>query len=328
MALHIRRREFIVALGGVGTAFVAQAQRPKVMRRVGVLTGAFGPDSLARVAVFVQALAQLGWIEGQNVRLEIRQGGGNFDTIRKYAAELVTLDPDVIMAVGGSATGSLLQTTRTVPIVFAIVPDPVGSGFVDSLSRPGGNATGFTQFEYGLGGKWLELLKEAVPGVTSVAVLREHTPAGVGQFAVIQALAPSLAIEVRPINLKDADEIERDIETFAHVPKAGLIVASSTTALVNRNLIIALAVRNKLPAVYAQREFVVAGGLMSYAAEFNIQFRNAAGYVDRILKGAKPADLPVQGPTKYELVVNLKAAKALGLTVPETLLARADEVVE
>jgi len=327
MAINIRRREFIVALGGVGAAFVAQAQRPKVMRRVGVLTGAFGPDSNARVAVFLQALAQLGWMEGQNVRLEIRQGGGNFDTIRKYAAELVALDADVIMAVGGSATGSLLQTTRTVPIVFAIVPDPVGSGFVESLSRPGGNATGFTQFEYGLGGKWLELLKEAVPGVASVAILREHTPAGVGQFAAIQALAPSLAIEVRPINLKDAAEINRDIETFAHVPRAGLIVASSTTALVNRNLIIELAMRHKLPAVYAQREFVVAGGLMSYAADFNVQFRNAAGYVDRILKGAKPADLPVQAPTKYNLVINLKTANALGLAIPQ-LLIRADEVIE
>jgi putative tryptophan/tyrosine transport system substrate-binding protein len=207
------------------------------------------------------------------------------------------------------------------------VADPVGAGFVDSLARPGGNATGFILFEYGISCKWLELLKEAVPGVASVAVLREHTPAGVGQFAAIQALAPSLAIEVRPINLKDAAEIERDIETFAHVPNAGLIVASSTTALVNRNLIIDLVMRNKLPAVYAQREFVVAGGLMSYAADFNVQFRNAAGYVDRILKGAKPADLPVQAPTKYELVINLKTANVLGLAIPQ-LLIRADEVIE
>jgi putative ABC transport system substrate-binding protein len=325
----MRRRDFIAMLGGAGAALpvVSQAQRAKVMRRVGVLTGAFGPDSHARVAVFLQALAQLGWMEGQNVRLEIRQGGGNFDAIRKYAAELIALDPDVIMAVGGSATGSLLQATRTVPIVFAIVPDPVGSGFVESLSRPGGNATGFTQFEYGLGGKWLELLKETAPVVTSVAVLREHTPAGVGQFAAIQALAPSLAIEVRPINLKNAAEIERDLETFARVPNAGLIVASSTTALVNRDLIIELAMRNKLPAVYAQREFVVAGGLMSYAADFIVQFRNAAGYVDRILKGAKPADLPVQAPTKYQLVINLQTVNALALTIPQ-LLVRADEVIE
>jgi putative tryptophan/tyrosine transport system substrate-binding protein len=290
-----KRRQFITLLGGAAAAWpvVARAQRPKVMRRVGVLTGAFGPDSHARVAVFLQALALLGWTEGQNVRFEIRQGGGDFDVIRKYAAELASLGPDVIMAVGGSATGLLLQATHTVPIVFAIVPDPVGSGFVESLSRPGGNATGFMQFEYGLSGKWLELLKEIMPGVTSVAVLREHTPAGVGQFAAIQAVAPSLRIEVRPINLQNAAGIERDLDTFARLSNAGLIVASSTTALVHRNLIIALALRHRLPAVYAQREFVVAGGLMSYAADFSVQFRNAAGYVDRILKGENPADLPV-----------------------------------
>jgi len=212
--------------------------------------------------------------------------------------------------------------------VFAIVPDPVGSGFVESLSRPGGNATGFIQFEYGLSGKWLELLKEITPGVTQVAVLREHTPAGVGQFAAIQAVAPSLGVEVRPINLQNAVEIERDLVSFARVSNAGLIVASSTTALVNRNLIIALAMRHKSPAVYAQREFVVAGGLMSYAADFSVQFRNAAGYVDRILKGEKPADLPVQAPTKYALVINLKTAKTLGLELPASVLARADEVIE
>jgi putative ABC transport system substrate-binding protein len=267
-------------------------------------------------------------MEGQNVRLEIRQGGGDFDTIRKHAAELAALGPDVIVAVGGSATGLLLQATRTVPIVFAIVPDPVGSGFVESLSRPGGNATGFIQFEYGLSGKWLELLKEITPGVTHVAILREHTPAGVGQFAAIQAVAPSLGVEVRPINLQNAAEIERDLESFARVSNAGLIVASSTTALVNRNLIIALAMRHKLPAVYAQREFVVAGGLMSYAADFSVQFRNAAGYVDRVLKGEKPADLPVQAPTKYELTINLKTAEALGLEIPATVLARVNEVIE
>jgi len=326
----MRRREFIALLssGVTGWPLAARAQRPNVMRRVGVLTGAFGPDSQARVAVFLQALAQLGWMEGQNVRLEIRQGGGDFDTIRKHAAELAALGPDVILAVGGSATGLLLQATRTVPIVFAIVPDPVGSGFVESLSRPGGNVTGFIQFEYGLSGKWLELLKEITPGVTQVAVLREHTPAGVGQFAAIQAVAPSLGVEVRPINLQNAAEIERDLESFARVSNAGLIVASSTTALVNRNLIIALAMRHKSPAVYAQREFVVAGGLMSYAADFSVQFRNAAGYVDRILKGEKPADLPVQAPTKYALVINLKTAKTLGLELPASVLARADEVIE
>jgi putative tryptophan/tyrosine transport system substrate-binding protein len=327
---QLQRREFIALLGGAGAAWpvVAQAQRSKVMRHIGVLTGAFGPDSHARVAIFLQALALLGWTEGQNVRFEIRQGGGDFDAIRKYAAELASLGPDVILAVGGSATGLLLQATRTVPIVFAIVPDPVGSGFVESLSRPGGNATGFMQFEYTLSGKWLELLKEITPGVTSVAVLREHTPAGVGQFAAIQAVAPSLRIEVRPINLQNAAEIERDLDTFARLSNAGLIVASSTTALVHRNLIIAIALRHRLPAVYAQREFVVVGGLMSYAADFSVQFRNAAGYVDRILKGEKPADLPIQAPTKYELVINLKTANALGLPIPPTVLVRTDELIE
>jgi len=326
----VRRREFITLLGSAaaGWPVLGRAQRLKDMRFVGVLTGAFGPDSQARVATFLKALAQLGWLEGQNVRLEIRQGGGDFNAIRKHATELTALGPDVILTVGGSATGLLLQATRTVPIVFTIVPDPVGSGFVDSLSRPGGNATGFIQFEYGLSGKWLELLKEIAPRITSAAVLREHTPAGVGQFAAIQAVAPSLRIEVRPINLQGAPEIERDLGTFARIINAGLIVASSTTALVHRNLIIELAMRYKLPAVYAQREFVVAGGLMSYAADFSVQFRNAAGYVDRILKGEKAADLPVQAPTKYQLVINLKAAKTLGLDVPATVLARADEVIE
>jgi ABC-type uncharacterized transport system substrate-binding protein len=262
------------------------------------------------------------------MRLEIRQGGGDFNAIRKHATELAALDPDVILTVGGSATGLLLQTTRTVPIVFAIVPDPVGSGFVDSLSRPGANATGFMQFEYGLSGKWLELLKEIAPRLTSVAVLREHTPAGVGQFAAIQAVAPSLGIEVRPINLQGATEIERDLGTFARIINAGLIVASSTTALVHRNLIIELAARYKLPAVYAQREFVAAGGLTSYAADFSVQFRNAAGYVDRTLRGEKPGALPVQAPTKYELVVNLKTARTLGIDIPTAVLARADEAIE
>jgi putative tryptophan/tyrosine transport system substrate-binding protein len=325
----MRRRTFIAGLGGAAAwPIVAQAQRLKIMPLVGVLTGAYGSDSEARVAIFLQALAQLGWIEGQNVRLDIRRGGGDFEVIRKHATELAALNPDVILAVGGSATGLLLQATRAVPIVFVIVPDPVGSGFVETLSRPGGNATGFMQFEYGLCPKWLALLKEITPGVTSVAVLREQTPAGIGQFAAIQAVAPSLGIELRPINLRNAAEIEHDLETFARVGNAGLIVASSTTGLVNRNLITALAMLHKLPAVYAQREFVAAGGLVSYAAEFPVQFRNAAGYVDRILKGAKPADLPVQAPTKYELVVNLKTAAALDLLVPVTVLSRADAVIE
>jgi putative ABC transport system substrate-binding protein len=324
------RREFITLLGGAAAAwpFAARAQQPERMRRVGVLTGGFGPDSQQRLETFLRALAGLGWIEGKNVQLEIRRGAGDAEAIRKQAAELVALAPDVIAAVGGTATGRLLQETRTVPIVFAIVPDPVGSGFVASLSRPGGNATGFLQFEYGLSGKWLELLKEVRPEVTRVGVLRDSTvPAGVGQFAVIQSVAPSLSVEVSPIDVRNAAEIEREVTAFAH-PNAGLIVASSTGALVHRGLIVAVAARLKLPAVYAQREFVAGGGLMSYSADLSVQFREAASYVDRILKGEKPADLPVQAPTKYELVINLKAAKALGLEIPPTLLARADEVIE
>ena len=285
--------------------------------------------SQARLEAFLKALAQLGWTDGENVRLEIRRGGGDADAIRKQATELAALAPDVIMAVGGTATGRLLQATRTVPIVFAIVPDPVGSGFVASLSRPGGNATGFLQFEYGLSGKWLELLKEIRPGLTRVAVLRDsNVPAGIGQLAVIQSLATSLGVDVSPIPRANAAQIERDVTAFARSSDGGLIVASSTGALVNRALIVALAARFKLPAVYAQREFVAGGGLMSYSADFSVQFHDAAGYVDRILKGDKPADLPVQAPTKYELVINLKTAKALGLEVPPTLLARADEVIE
>ena len=328
----MRRREAIKLLGGAAAAswpLAARAQQPKAMRHIGVLTGGFGPDSQARLDAFLKALVHLGWRDGENVRLEIRRGGGNADAIRKHAAELAALAPDVIMAIGGTATGRLLQATRTVPIVFAIVPDPVGSGFVTSLSRPGGNATGFLQFEYSLSGKWLELLKEIAPGVTRVAVLRDPAvPAGIGQFAVIQSVAPSLGVEVTPINVRDASEIEHDVTAFARSSNDGLIVASSTGALVNRVFIVEVAARLKLPAVYAQREFVAGGGLMSYAADFLVQFRSAAGYVDRILKGEKPADLPVQAPTKYELVINLKTAKALGLDVPPTLLARADEVIE
>ncbi|MGA6943360.1 MAG: ABC transporter substrate-binding protein [Pseudolabrys sp.] len=326
----MRRREFLGLVGNaVAWPMVASAQQPKAMRRIGVLTGGFGPDSQARLEAFLKALAQLGWTDGQNVRLEIRRGGGDADAIRRYATELAALAPDVIMAVGGTATGALLQATRTVPIVFAIVPDPIGSGFVASLSRPGGNATGFLQFEYGLSGKWLELLKEIRPGLTRVAVLRDSTvPAGIGQLAVIQSLATTLDVNLSPIDAQNAAQIERDITAFARSSDGGLIVASSTGALVNRALIVALAARFKFPAIYAQREFVTGGGLMSYSADFSVQFHDAAGYVDRILKGDKPADLPVQAPTRYELVINLKTAKALGLDVPPTLLARADEVIE
>ena len=326
----VRRREF---LGLVGSAAawptVARAQQPKAMRRIGVLTGGFGPDSQARLEAFLKAVAQLGWTDGQNVRLEIRRGAGDADAVRRHATELAALAPDVIMAMGGTATGALLQATRTVPIVFAIVPDPVGSGFVASLSRPGGNATGFLQFEYGLSGKWLELLKQIRPGLTRVAVLRDSTvPAGIGQLAVIQSLATSFDVDLSPIDVENAAQIERDITAFARSSEGGLIVASSTGALVNRALIVALAARLKLPAVYAQSEFVAGGGLMSYGADFSVQFREAARYVDRILKGDKPADLPVQAPTKYELLLNLKTAKALGLEVPPILLARVDKVIE
>ena len=327
----MNRREVITLLGGATAAWplAARAQQPKVMRRIGVLTGASGPVSDARLNAFLKALAQLGWTEGQNVRLEIRRGGGDADAIGKHAVELAALAPDVIMAIGGTATGRLLQATRSVPIVFAIVPDPVGSGFVASLSRPGGNATGFLQFEYGVGGKWLELLKEIGPDVTQVAVMRDSTvPAGIGQLAVIQSLAPSVGVDVSPIDVRNAAEIERDVTAFARSSNGGLIVVSSTSAVVNRALIVALAARLKLPAVYAQREFVAAGGLISYAADFLTQFREAAGYVDRIFKGEKPGDLPVQAPTKFELAINLKTAKALGLEVPPALLARADEVIE
>ena len=326
----MRRREFLGALGCAAATWpaVAKAQQRNV-RRVGVLTGAAGPDSIARVEIFLQALTQLGWTKGENIEFEIRQGSGSNDAIRKHAAELAALAPDVIMTIGGTATGFLLQATRTVPIVFTIVPDPVGSGFIDSLSRPGGNATGFLQFEYSFGGKWVELLKEIGPEVVRAAVLRDAgLPAGVGQFAVIQSVAPSLGIEVRPVNVRDAAEIERDVSAFARATKSGLIVASSTSALINRDLIVALAFRHKLPAVYAQREFVAAGGLLSYSADFSAQFRSAASYVDRILKGERPADLAVQGPTKYQLVINLKTAKAFGLNLPPALLVRADEVIE
>jgi putative ABC transport system substrate-binding protein len=327
----MRRREFLSALGCAASTWplLASAQQRNTVRRIGVLTGGAGSDSQARLEVFLQALAQLGWTDGGNVQVEIRRGGGNSEAIRKYATELAALAPDVIMAIGGTATGFLLQATRTVPIVFTIVPDPVGSGFVNNLSRPGGNATGFLQFEYSFGGKWVELLREIGPDIVRAAVLRDPSlPAGIGQFAVIQSVAPRLGIEVSPVNVLSAAEIEREVTAFARATKSGMIVASSTSALVNRDLIVALAAQHKLPTVYAQPEFVAAGGLLSYAADFSAQFRDAAGYVDRILKGEKPGDLPVQAPTKYQLVVNRKTAKALGIAVPAALLVRADEIIE
>jgi putative ABC transport system substrate-binding protein len=328
----MKRREFITILGGTAVAWprAVRAQQGERVRRIGLLQGLTADDPVAQAnnAAFVQGLQQLGWIEGRNVHIDFRWGTGNIADMRKSAAELVELAPDVILAVSGGV-GPLLQTTRTVPIVFVIVPDPVGSGFVNSLSRPGGNATGYIMFEYSLCGKWLELLKEIAPSVTRACVLRDSTdPTAIGEFAVIQSVAPSIGVDVSPINMGDVAEIERAVAAFAQVANGGLIVASSALSVVHRDLIIALAARHKLPAVYYQRFYVAPGGLISYGPNFLDQFRRAAGYVDRILKGEKPADLPVQAPTKYELVINLKTAKALGLTVPPSILARADEVIE
>ena len=302
------------------------------MRRVGVLVNraADDPEEQARLAAFLQRLQELGWTDGRNVRIDYRWAAADADRSRTYAAELVALAPDVILASASQSTAALLQTTRTVPIVFVNVVDPVGAGFVARLARPGGNATGFTPFEYSLSGKWLELLKEIAPNLTRIAILRDPAIAtGIGQFAAIQAMAsPSLGVELSPIDVRDGGEIERDIAAFARESNGGLIVTASSGALVHRELIIMLAARHRLPAVYPFRYFVTSGGLISYGPDPTDQFRRAAGYVDRILKGEKAADLPVQAPTKYELAINLKTAKALGLIVPQTVLARADEVIE
>ena len=329
----MRRREFLGFLGAAAAAspLAAQAQQVERTRRIGVLNGlaANDPQGQANNAALLQSLQQLGWIEGRNTRIDYRWGAGNADEMRRYAAELVTLAPDVLVATGGASVGPLLQATRTIPIVFANVPDPVGSGFVESLSRPGGNATGFVQFEYNLSGKWLEFLKQIAPNVTNAAILWDPTIlAGIGQFAVIQSVAPSFGVEVRAINIRDAAEIERGVAAFARVSNAGMVVAASALAIVHRELIIALAERHKLPTIYFQRLFVAGGGLISYGPDFLDQYRRAASYVDRILKGEKPADLPVQAPTQYELVINLRTAKAFGLSVPPPLLAGAAEVIE
>ena len=327
----MKRRTFIAGLGSAAVwPITARGQQPERLRRIGLLLGttADDSDSQVRLAVFRQSLQQLGWTDGRNLRIDYRWAAGNAENYRKYAAELVALAPDVILAPGFSV-GPMIQATRTVPIVFVFTTDPVGSGFVDSLSRPGGNATGFMAFEFSLNAKWLELLKEIAPGVTRAAVLRDAAiPSGIGQFAVIQSVAPSVGVEVSPINLRDVGEIERAVTAFARAANGGLIVAASALATVHRDLIITLAARHKLPAVYFNRVFVTDGGLISYGADFNDQYRKAAGYVDRILKGEKPADMPVQAPTKYELAINLKTAKALGLELPHSLLARADEVIE
>jgi putative ABC transport system substrate-binding protein len=329
----MRRREFISLLGGAAAVWpvVARAQQSERMRRIGIILPQAADDRefQAWVAAFLQALAQLGWSIGHNVRIDTRWATTNAAEIRRHAAELAALAPDVILAHGDSTVGPLLQVTRTVPIVFPIVSDPVGAGFVDSLARPGGNATGFMIFEYSISAKWLELLKEIAPGVTRAAVLRDPTiPAGIGQFGVIQAVAPSHMVEVNPVNMRDAGNIERAIVALARTDNGGLIVTASGPAFAHRDLIVTLVARHKLPALYFDRSFVVAGGLISYGPDRIDQYRKAAGYVDRILKGEKPADMPVQAPTKYELVINLKTAKALGLTIPPAVLARANEVIE
>src|SRR5499427_7024590 len=329
----MKRREFITLLGGAAAAWPlsARAQQGERMRRIGVLMPAASDNQQyqAYLAAFLQGLQQLGWTDGRNVRIDTRWGALNADLMRKYAGELVALEPDVVMAPTSDVVSPLRQVTRTVPIVFATVADAVGAGFVESLARPGGNVTGFTAFEYALSGKWLELLKEIAPSVTRAAVLRDSSiVAGIGQFAAIQAVAPSLGVELRAVDLRDAGEIERAITAFAQGANGGLIVTGSASATTHRDLIVALAARRKLPAVYYGRYYVTGGGLISYGPDLMEHFRLAAGYVDRILKGEKPADLPVQAPTKYELVINLKTAKALGLTVPPSLLARADEVIE
>jgi putative ABC transport system substrate-binding protein len=328
----MKRREFITLLGGAAAwPLAAGAQQGERVRRIGVLMNqaADDPEGQARLIAFVQALQQFGWTDGRNVRIDTRWAAGDADRIRQYAAEFAAPAPDVILATGSFGVGPLLQATRAVPIVFVIVPDPVGAGFVDNLARPGGNATGFLQFEYALSGKWLELLKQVAPSVTRAAVIRDPAiTAGIGQFGVIQSVAQSLGVEVSPVNVRDPGEIERAVAAFARTPNVGLIVTGSALATVHRRLIIHLAARHKLPAAYVSRYFVTDGGLISYGADLVDQYRQAAGYVDRILKGEKPADLPVQAPTKYELVINLKTAKALGLQIPDKLIAIADEVIE
>jgi putative ABC transport system substrate-binding protein len=332
--IGMRRREFITLIGGASVAWprMARAQQGERMRRIGILNGAQrpdDPDAQANNAAFQRVMQQLGWVDGRNVRIDSRWAGSKADDIDKFAVELVALAPEVILASGTAAMGPLLNATRTVPIVFVNVADAVGAGFVDSLARPGGNATGFIAFEYGISGKWVEMLKQIAPGLTRAAVLRDAAiTAGIGQFAIIQSVAPSVGVEVTPINVRDAAEIERAVTAFARSLNGGLIVTSSALAVFHRELIITLASRYKLPTIYYRKLYVTGGGLFSYGFDLVDQYRRAASYVDRILKGEKPADLPVQVPTKYELVINLKTAKALGIDVPAQLLARADEVIE
>ena len=328
----MRRRDFITIVGGAAVwPLAARAQQPERVRRIGILLNAAADDAefQAWVGAFLQALALLGWTIGRNVRIDTRWATANAVEIRRHAAELAALAPDVILAHGASTVGPLLQATRTVPIVSPVVGDPVGAGFVDSLARPGGNVTGFMSTEYSMAAKWLELLKETAPSVTRMAIIRDASQgSGTSQFAAIATVAPALNVNVNPINMGDADQITQSIESFARAPNGGLIITAGGASLRHRDLIVKLAARYKLPTVYYERIFVTAGGLISYGPDFVEQYRRAAGYVDRILKGEKPADLPVQMPTKYELVINRKTAQALGLTIPSSLLARADEVIE
>jgi putative ABC transport system substrate-binding protein len=330
----MRRREFVGLCGALAATWpiALRAQQGERVRRIGVLMASTldDPESQARIAAFQQSLQQLGWIDGRNVSIDTRWATTNPDDIRRHAAELAALTPDVILAGTGTATvAPLLQATRTVPIVFALVIDPVGAGFVDSLARPGGNATGFTVFEYGMSGKWLELLKQLSPAVTRAAVLRDPTIAsGIGQFAAVQAVAPSLGVDLSAVDVRDAGEIERAITAFARSSNGGLIVTANALATRHRELIITLAAQHRLPAVYPYRRFVDDGGLVSYGPDFVDQYRQAAGYIDRVLKGEKPAEMPVQAPIKYGIVINLKTIKSLGLTVPPAVLARADEAIE
>ena len=329
----MRRRKFITLIGSAAAAWpvVALGQQGQLLRRIGLLTNLSESDSegRARDEAFITELRHLGWAEGVNLQIDRRFTDGDAGLARQYAQELVVLAPEVILTTGSAGLVPLLQVTRTIPIVFTIVPDPVGAGFVDSLARPGGNATGFVQFEFGLSAKWLELLKEVAPDVTRVAVLREPgITAAIAQFAALQAVAPSLRIELVPLNFRDRADIERTVASFVRSPNDGMIVTSGPLAAVYRKTIIATAARHKLPAVYVSRFTALDGGLISYGPDFVDQYRRAASYVDRILKGEKPADLPVQAPTKYELVINLRTAKALGINLPPTLVARADEVIE
>jgi putative ABC transport system substrate-binding protein len=330
---QLKRREFITLLGGAAVVWplTARAQQPQRMRRIGVLMNqaADDPEAPARVAALAQGLGELGWNVGRNVMIDYRFGGGDAERIRHFAAELVSLAPQVILVTSSQAVAILLQATRSVPIVFVNLPDPVGSGFVNSLARPGGNVTGFLAFEYGMAAKRLELLKEVAPRTTRVAMIRDFTTlAGAGMFGAIQAVAPSVGVELSAIDVRDAEEIEHAVTAFARSPNGGLIVTGGPLAALHRDVILKVAARHRLPAVYTVRIFVSSGGLISYGADIIDQFRRAASYVDRILKGEKPADLPVQAPTKYQLVINLKTAKALGIEVPPTVLARADEVIE